>query len=822
MSGWSFASRLGQDLRYAIRTIPANRAFSAAAILSLALGIGANTAIFTLIDALLLRSLPVPNPTSLVKLQFAEQDQTGDRFSYPVVRALGERTDIFSGVGGFGGDSFNVSSGDDSQRVSGAWVTGGFYRTLGLQPFAGRFLTDNDDRLGNPPTSVLSYGYWENRFSGDLGAVGRSILIEGKPVTIVGISPKGFTGVNIGEAADITLPLAALPQLFPEHARALEAGRPWMMLLARPRTDISMAQAKARLRVIWPQMTSIDTPFMDAKHAQALLTSSIDLVSGATGFSRLRDQFRRPLLVLIAITGLVLLIACANFVNLLLARGATRRKEIALRFAMGASSWRLLRQLLTESLLLSAAGAALGIGLARVCSRLLITLLSSGRPEPLLLDVRPDVRVLLFTTSVAFITGILFGFVPALRATEAGPGAALKGGSRIGSRSRLLPMLVASQIALSLVLLIGAGLFVRTLENLERFDSGFRSQGVLLVKLDPRRAGYKDARLTALYEELLHRFEHLPGVSSASLSSHTPLGGSTWSDPVSINGQPPTKESMHLNLVAPRYFETMGTPLVLGREFSEGDRTGAAGVAIVNETFVRRFVEGRPLGQRISIPNPRYPSFEVVGVVRDTLSQSLREPAPPSVYLPALQYPEMIGSAAFELRTDASLPLTASLVRDELRARFSAIPAQVQVEPLTEQVLRTLNRERMLAALGTCFGALALILAAVGLYGLLGYMVARSTNEIGIRMALGATHEDVLSWVLWRALRLVGCGIAAGIPVAWAGARLISSMLFGLHANDPVTALIALTVLMATALAAAFLPARRASRIDPMVALRHE
>ncbi|HVH86630.1 MAG TPA: FtsX-like permease family protein, partial [Terriglobales bacterium] len=366
-------------------------------------------------------------------------------------------------------------------------------------------------RPGNPPAAVLSYSYWENRFSGDLGAVGQSILIEGKPVTIVGISPKGFTGANIGETADITLPLAALPQLFPEHARALEAGSQWLMVLARPRTDISIAQAKARLRVAWRQMASTAiTPGMNPKRRQEVLNSSLDLVPGATGFSRLREQFRRPLLVLMAITGLVLLIACVDFANLLLARGASRSKEIAVRFAIGASRWRILRQLVTESLILSMTGAALGIGLSGVGSRLLIILLSSGRTEAVLLDVRPDARVLLFTTAVALITGILFGLVPALQATAAGPGVALKGSTQIGLRSRLVPTLVASQVALSLVLLIGAGLFVRTLENLERIDSGFRGQGVLLIKLDPRRAGYKEARLTALYEELLQRFGDLP------------------------------------------------------------------------------------------------------------------------------------------------------------------------------------------------------------------------------------------------------------------------------------------------------------------------
>ncbi len=564
------------------------------------------------------------------------------------------------------------------------------------------------------------------------------------------------------------------------------------------------------------------TPRMNAKRREVILNSSIDLVPGGTGFSYLREQFRRPLLVLTAVTGLVLLIACANFANLLLARGAARSKEIALRFAIGAGRWRIVRQLLTESLMLSTLGAALGIGLAGVGSRLLVALLPNS--HSVVLNLQPDVRVLLFTCAVAIATGVVFGLVPALRATAMGPGPALKADSGITprTRSRLLPALVVFQVSLSLVLLIGAGLFVRTLENLERLDPGFRSQGVLLVDLDPRRAGYKDARLAALYEELLHRFENLPGVVSASLSSNTPLSGGIWSEPVSINGGPPTQESAHVNLVAPRYFETMGTPLAEGRDFSPGDRPGAAGAAIVNETFARRFLEGRPLGQRISIPNPHYGSFEVVGVVKDTRTQSLRGPAPPSVYLPAFQYPEMVGAAYFELRAEGSLARTAALVRDGLRAEFPAMPAEVQVEPLTEQVRRTLVEERMLASLGTCFGALALILAAVGLYGLLAYTVARSTNEIGIRMALGAERSEVLGLVFASALRLLAFGILLGIPGAWAGSRWIASMLFGLTATDPLTILGATALLAAAALLAAFLPALRASRTDPMVALRYE
>ncbi len=820
---WASLDPLTKDLRYAFRTIRNNAAFSTAAILSLALGIGANTAIFSLIDALLLRSLPVRNPAELVQLFLVEQGHLGNSFGYPSIGALASLTDTFAGVGGFTSASFNVTSPEGTERVSGAWVTGGFYPALGLEPFAGRLLTPDDDRPGAPPAAVLSYSYWENRFARDFGVVGRSFELEGKPVAIVGISPRGFDGANVGDRANVTLALAALPQLFPERFQQLESGSQWLRVLARPRPGVSIAKAKARLAVAWPSMASIaTTPRMNARRRQVILNSTIDLDSGATGFSYLRDQFRRPLLILMAVTGLVLLIACANFANLLLARGAARSKEIALRFAIGAGRGRIVRQLLTESLTLSSMGAAMGIGLAAIGSRVLVTLIPGSRP--VVLDLHPDARVLLFSTAIALATGLLFGLVPALRATAIGPGVALKADAGITprTRSRLLPALVVCQVALSLMLLIGAGLFVRTLENLESVDPGFRSEGVLLVSVDPRRAGYKDAQLATLDQELLHQFERLPGVLSASLSSNTPLSGGVWSEPVSINGQPPTKESAHVNLITPRYFETMGTPLVLGRNFDEGDRAGAPGVAIVNEAFARRFLEGPPLGQRVSIPNPRFGAFEIAGVVKDSLAQSLREPAPPCVYLPAFQYPEMIGAASFELRAEGSLARTSDLVRDQLRARFQAMPAEVRVEPLSAQVGRTLAQERMLAALGACFGVLALVLAAVGLYGLLAYTVARSTSEIGIRMALGAQRSEVLSLIFGGSLRLLAFGVALGIPAAWAASRLISSMLYGMSVTDLLTNLGATLLLATAALPAALLPALRASRVDPTVALRYE
>ena len=833
---WAAFDPIAKDLRYAFRSLRKNAVFSAAAILSLALGIGANTAIFSLIDALLLRSLPVPSPGELLQLQIIQLGRPGTSFGYPTIVALAGLTDIFEGVGGFTSVGLNVVSSEGVERVSGAWVTGGFYRTLGLEPFAGRLLTLEDDRPGAPPVAVIAYSYWENRFARDFAVVGRPIVIDGTPVTIVGISPRGFTGATVGEAANFTLPFSALPQIFPERARQLESGSQWIRVLARLAPGVSVSQAKARLAVAWPQMAVVaTTPRMRGDQRQAILTSTIDLAPGATGDSGLRNRFRQSLVVLMAITGLVLLIASANFANLLLARGASRSKEIALRFAIGAGRGRIVRQLLTESLTLSSAGAVFGIGLAMAGSRMLVALMP-GR-QAVMLDLRPDALVLLFTTAIALITGIVFGLLPAWKATAMGPGAALKADAGITprTRSRLLPTLVVSQVAVSLVLLFGAGLFVRTLQNLEQIDPGFRSEGVLLVNLDARRGGYTGTRLIALYQELLGQFQRLPGVVSASISNNTPLNGGIWSGYVSINGQPFTKETAHNNIIGPHYFETMGTPLVLGRDFDEHDGPNTTPSAIVNEAFVRKFIpDGHPLGQQVSTSIPTYPPFQIVGVVRDTVSQSLREKAPPFLYLPYLQILDRgvdssgnitnsaLATATYEIRISGSMARTAALLRDQMREKFPGTPGQILIEGMTEQVNRTLVQERLLAALGACFGALALVLAAVGLYGLLAYTVARSTSEIGIRMALGARRSEVLGLILRAAMKLLTAGVIVGVPAAWAASRVIAAMLFGLTPVDPVTTLAATALLGAAVLFAALLPALRASRVDPMVALRYE
>jgi len=529
-------------------------------------------------------------------------------------------------------------------------------------------------------------------------------------VTIIGVSPAGFTGANVGQAAEITIPLIANSQLFPEMTGRLSAGSEWLRVLARPQPGISPAQAKARLAVVWPQLANVAvTPRMQPARRKALLASTLDLIPGGTGWTYLRGQFRRPLLVLMTLVGMVLLIACANLANLLLARAQARRREIAVRLAIGASRARLIRQLLTESALLATLGAIAAFLMGMAASRFLVQLLSTWRGT-IFLDLSPNWHVFEFTTALTIATSLAFGMAPAIRATAIRPSPRLK--SYGGTRTRLGSALVAAQVALSFVLLIGAGLFVRTFQNLNQLDPGFRHEGVLLVEGDTHRAVNRGR--IPFYRDLLQRIEHLPGVVSATLAGNTPLSGGWWTDAVALNGQRSSGEQAHFNAVAPRYFATMRTPLIAGRDFTDGDSTGSASVAIVNETFVQRYIrDGRPLGQRVSVAAMRDPAgMEIVGVVKDSISQSLRALPPPAVYVPLFQrqteFPTLV------IRASVSLTQVASELRHELQPELSG--SAIQMRTLTAQVESALVQERLMATLAASFGVLALTLASIGLY----------------------------------------------------------------------------------------------------------
>ena len=807
MWGWTSLERFAQDLRYALRGMKRSPAFTLTAVLSLALGIGANTAIFTLINALMLRALPVHDPQSLVQLTNYQYGKPVDSFSYPVVGALADQKDLFSALAGFSPARFNIGSVDSVERAPGAWVSGEYYQMLGLQPVLGRLIALADDKPGATPVAVITDDYWRRKFARDPRVVGRTILIESVPVTIVGVSPPGFSGANVGEVADLTLPISSYPQLFPEMAGRLTGSALWLRILARPRPGVSMTQVKARLQVIWPQLVNVTVdPRMPPPIRNAMLTSTLDAIPGATGWTYLRVQFRRPLLILMALVGMVLLIACANVANLLLARAQARQREISIRLAVGASRARLIRQLLTESVLLASIAAAVAFALAGFTSRLLVRLLSTWF-SAVFLDLTPDSRVLAFTAALALGTGIIFGIAPALFATAARP----------NSRTRLNSALVAAQVAVSFLLLIGSGLFVRTFANLDHIDPGFHHEGVLIVQSDMHH-GLTPAR-AAFYRETLQQIEQLPGVVSASLAGNTPLSGSWKTVPAGINGQSPAGETVHVYSVAPKFFETMGVPLLAGRDFTDRDDKSSAGVAVVNQAFVARFLPAGPaLGQRVSLARIAESGVPIVGVAKDMISQSLREAPPPTVYLPL--FPRQTEFPAFVVHAAGSLTRVASELRRVLQPGMPG--AAIQIHTLTAQVESALVEERLMATLAAGFGALALILAAIGLYGLLAYTVARRTSELGIRMALGAGRASLIWLILQSALRLLALGLLAGALAAIAASRWIASMLFGLTATDPSTIVIAAAVLLAAGLLAGYPPARRASRIDPMSCLRCE
>jgi predicted permease len=812
-----------QDVRYAVRTLRRSAGFSAVVVLTLALGIGLNTGIFGLIDALLLRSLPVRNPQELIALTRIQGNQSGESFSYPQVRFLAEQNDIFLSLCGSSVDTFNVGPPEALESTGGAWVSANYYETLGLVPVVGRLLAPDDDRPGASPAAVITDNYWARKFGRDPGAIGRPLLVEGVPVTIVGVSPPGFSGASVGNAADITLALSVLPQLKPERRSMLGVGGRWLKVLARPREGLSRDQLKGRLAIVWAQyLSSTVTPQMSPAARARALSPTLDLRAGATGSSPLRGQFRQPLLVLMGIVGLVLLIACVNVANLLLARAAARQREVALRLALGASRGRVVRQLLTESGLLAIVGGGLGIAVASFSSGMLVNLISSGADasEAIALDLGTSWRVLAFTTLVTVTTTLLFGLAPAFRAAVVEPNLTMNASSNrvTGSGGHLASALVAAQVSLSLLLLIGAGLFVQTLQNLRTFDRGFRHEGVLLVGVDATRAGYDGPRLRAFYQQVLANAERLPGVTAASLSSITPLMGGGISLPIAVNGQPVAGGEIHGNLVAPRYFETLNTPIVLGRDFTFRDDATAPGVAIVNEAFVRQHMpNGSPLEQRVSVVgSPR--ELQVVGVVKDAVYEGLRQAPPPTVY--GAYFQGGTGAVTLEVYGAGSLAQVASAIRAEVQPKLGG--KLVKIQTLTSQLESSLVQERLMATLASAFGALALMLAAIGLYGVLAYTVVRRTNEIGVRLALGAQRSQVLGLVMRDAARMLALGTAIGLPAAWAASRLVSSMLFGLTTNDPLTIVLAIALLALTGLLAGYLPARRATKVDPLVALRCE
>jgi predicted permease len=878
MWGWNSVETLWQDLRYGLRMLLKNPGFTAVVVLSLGLGIGANTAIFSLIDAVMLRMLPVKNPEQLTLLNWAaqslpgimpangiihslsgnmDQDKTGrftsTSFSYPTFEQIHARNDVFSKVFAFADpDPVNFNVNGQAAWANAELVAGDYFSGLGLGAVVGRTITEADDKPGVAPMAMISYGYWERRFGREASVVGKAITINNVPFTIIGVTPPELFGLQPGRSLDVWLPLHTQPQVEPSwteegRSKFIRSDDWWVFIMGRLKPGVSEQQARAALEVAFQQsMAAQDEaarktappqkPSEQGTPAGAQGLPHLELTSASKGLDVLRQEFSKPLFILMTVVGLVLLIACANVANLLLARATTRQKEFAVRLAIGAGRRRLVRQLLTESVLLATLGGIIGLVLAYWATSLLVAFMSSGR-DPVALSVHPDLRVLGFTAAISVLTGILFGLAPAFRGTRLDLTPALKESAGRGSmgahrsaRSGLGKALVIAQVAMSLLLLVGAGLFVRTLQNLENLNIGFNRYNILLFGIDPTQNGYKGEKLASFYQELQGRLEALPGVRSVSVSSHTLIGGGVRIGGFSIQGYAPeptdtdrdTSGGVYFNSVGPRFFETMGISLLLGRTIGPGDTSAAPRVAVINQTLAHRyFVSSNPIGRRFGGDAKTSGDIEIVGVVGDATYADLRRGVPPTVYVACLQQTEQLGPMFFEVRTAGNpMDIVASVRRAVQSLGKNLLLFDLKTQ--TQQIDQTLFQERLFAKLSSFFGLLALVLACVGLYGIMSYAVARRTNEIGIRMALGAERHDILGMVIRETLIMVALGVAIGIPAALAATRVISSLLYGLKPTDPLTIIVSASVMIAVAAFAGYLPARRATKVDPMVALRYE
>jgi predicted permease len=850
-----YIETIWQDLRYGMRMLARSPVFTAVAVLSLALGIGANTALFSLVDEVLLKMLPVKKPGELVLFNWLSgpnrmvrgisgtiitDPATGlggsGSFSYLTFERLRDHSTTLSDVFAFAPlDQVNVDMEGQAEIAGGQFVSGGYYAGLGAQAILGRTISEADDQAGASPVVVITHRYWKRRFGLDPKVIGKTINVNNVPFTIIGVTPPEFSGaLQIGQSPDLSIPMAMEPRVSPDDHNLVQPWFWWLQIMGRLKPGVSDAQARASLEEIFQQSALEGWQALQARmQARGQEVSheprdvpALRISPGGQGLTELRRKYSQPLMVLMAVVGLVLLIACVNVANLLLARAATRQKEIAVRLAMGASRSRLIRQLLTESVLLAILGGALGILFAYWAKDMLLALRAWGGGA-LVLDLKLDIRVLGFTTAVCLITGILFGLAPALRATRIDLTPALKDGARTlsaGSCSLLSKGLIVMQVALSLLLLIGAGLFVGTLRNLQNVDVGFNRENLLLFKIDPELTGYKDAQIMNLYQQLVERIEAVPGVRSVTLSRHPLLSGRSRFGPISAQGYAPQSgedDDVYANIVAPNFFETMEMPILLGRSLSPRDDQHAPKVAVINQTMARKyFGDENPIGRRFGFGGPETSGqIEVVGVARDAKYTDLRRETPPTFYVPYQQ--EAPGQMTFAVRAaDDATALIAS-IRETVREADQKLPLS-DVRTQSQQVNKSIAQERLFATLSGFFGLLALLLASIGLYGVMSYSVAHRTNEIGIRLALGAQRSDVIRLVLRETLLLVLMGLVIGLGAALASTRLISSMLFGLTPNDPGIILLAILLLIAVATLAGYLPARRASRVDPIVALRYE
>ncbi|MBL8173568.1 MAG: ABC transporter permease [Bryobacterales bacterium] len=832
-------SNLLPDLRFALRAIRRNPLFAAVAILSLALGIGANTAIFTIMDQLMLRQLPVRNPDQLVMLfqrGAHNGSNMGDRMhSYPIYQDFQQKAEPFSEVLCRRLGSTSISVDNTTERVDAEMVSGNYFSMLGVKPAAGRvFSSKEDDRtfMGHPVV-VLSYDYWTTRFGRDPKAIGKKILVNNYPMTIVGVSAQGFAGLDPARSPHIRVPVLMVKALAPEWTwlNPGERRTRWVQVFARLKPGYTVQSAAAPMQGLFTQIRRYEMTLPAASHwsnyqRDRFLQGTLHVDKAMTGYSRLRNSFSTALIVLMCMVGLVLLIACANVANLLIARAFARQKEIAVRLSIGASRAQLVRQLLVESLVLSIGGGIAGIALAVAMTRGLLAIVPS-EGSPLLIDPHPDLRILAFTLLLTLLTGLIFGLLPALRASRPDPWTTLKDavGSIAGQGGSLFLRkgLVAAQVALSFLLLFGAGLFVRSLQNLKSTDTGFDAiDNLITFQLSPALNGYDGPRTVQLYTQLLENLRAVPGVKSAGHASVALLSGDEWDSTTQVEGhQAKDGEDMQafMNAVSHGYFQTMGIKVIDGRDFDLRDYKPNAKLAIVNRKFAAHFFKDKSaVGRHLGGGRPGSKlETEIIGVVEDSLYEGPREGVRRQVFWPAYGP----NSAAFYVRSSLSSQQMYTALRNEVRKLDPSMPVY-SMKTLSDQLDQTLLSERLIAMLSAGFGALATMLAAIGLYGVMAFVVTRRTKEMGLRMALGAPRAAVLWLVMKEVLVLLAIGLIIGVPAAFALSQYVSSQLFGIEPRDPMLAGTTVVLLALISAAAGLIPAHRASRIDPILALRYE
>jgi predicted permease len=829
---WPSIEDFLMDVRYGARVLRKNPGFTAVAITSLALAIGANTAIFSLLNGLALRDLPVPQPEQLVRFGAQSGDEPFVALSLPLFEEISSGQKVFSSTFGWWGDNLSTVEIGGALSRNNIWaVTGNFYSELGANPELGRLIGPEDDDLkaASPtPVAVLAYSFWQRHYGGDRNIIGKMLKIEGAAFTIIGVTHPGFTGISADRPPEITIPLTAEPLLagdsdVQKHLRRADAFL--LEAAGRLKPHVRFGEARAQLESIWPAIRgALAPPNLAPADRANFLGLQMKVEPGEKGASALRKQFTKPLYVLLAISGLVLLVACVNLATLMLSRAAARSHEIAVRIALGASRMRLVRQTLTESIMLSVAGTLAGFFLAYWWSRTLADfILGQFFNAPAHLNLTPDMRVLLSTATVAVLTGVLFGLAPAWRATREDPNIALQRNAQKFSRStgRLGKSLIVTQVALSLVLLAAAGLFIRTLKKLRTIEPGYQARGVLDASLYPKPGGYKDLDRVNYYQELTARVSRLPGVESAGIAKMS-LGWRAWREDVRASEASDAGVKVDFALVMPGFFHTVGIYPQRGRIFTWRDDDRAPRVAVVSESVAKKLFAGREaIGQRLEITTePTWQKVEIVGIVSDASLYDIREHAPPTLYVPSTQYGEFMGWSQMMLRTKAAPAAMANAVRQTVDSLGHEYVAKTHM--VVETIDRSILRERVFAILSAFFGGLALLLAGIGLYGLMAYNVTRRTQEIGVRIALGAAQSNVLSMILRETLGLTSIGLALGLACALAASQLIANMLYGVSAQDPVTLATVSVVLSAVAAVAGWIPARRAMRVDPMVALRYE